>query len=270
MTSFATTVEIPTSGGDGGGGAAFCWHDEKNSSPNPTAGKLYKRNRSLELIAKSLFLDAGTIRYGSVNLGFVHSPDDRTDYLLNVAAALFLSKGFAATSVGEIAAHAKASKSTFYSRFPSKQKLFTEVFRRRADAIFHQLCTFLSPDGEPREVLLAFGQYVMNCVLAPDSIDVLRLVYMESKHNPELGKIFYELGPQRGRAQTSDYFRTLVERGFFCSDMDTSLGAEQFYDLLTGELVRRCALSIDPPITPEEQSHRLHAAVDMFLRAYRA
>jgi TetR/AcrR family transcriptional repressor of mexJK operon len=196
--------------------------------------------------------------------------DQRAEFLLDVAAELFLSKGFAATTVGEIAAQAKASKSTFYSRFPTKEKLFTEVFRRSADAAFHEFSTILLPDAEPREVLCSLGQSLMRCVLAPDSINLLRLVYMESKHIPELGKIFYQLGPERGREQISEYFQKLMARGVFRLDMDTSLGAEQFFDLLTGELVRRCALSIEPPFTHDEQTYRLNTAVDMFIRAYRA
>lgn len=196
--------------------------------------------------------------------------DERAEFLLDVAADLFLSKGFAATSVGEIAAQAKASKGTFYSRYPSKEKLFTEVFRRSADAAFHEFSTILLPDAEPREVLCSLGQSLMRCVLAPDSINLMRLVYMESKHIPELGKIFYQLGPERGREQISEYFQKLVARGVFRLDMDTSIGAEQFLDLLTGELVRRCALSIQPPFTPEEQTYRMNTAVDMFIRAYRA
>jgi AcrR family transcriptional regulator len=199
-----------------------------------------------------------------------NSGNGRTDYLLDVAAELFLSKGFAATSVGEIAAHAKASKSTFYSRFPTKEKLFTEVFRRRADVAFHEFATILLPDAEPREVLCSLGKGLMRCVLAPDSINLLRLVYTESRHIPELGRIFYSLGPERGYAQTSEYFRKLVSRGYFRSDMDTVLAAEQFLDLLTGELLRRSVLSIEPPFTAEEQLHRLTAAVEMFVRAYQS
>lgn len=196
--------------------------------------------------------------------------DERIDYLLDIAAGLFLSKGFAATSVGEIAAHAKASKSTFYNRFPTKEKLFTEVFRRRADAAFHEFATILLPDAPPHEVLCSLGQCVMKCVLSADSINLLRLVYMESRQIPELGRIFYQLGPERGRAHTSEYFQKLVKCGFFRSDMDTHLGAEQFQDLLTGELVRRRALSIEPVFTAAQQSLRLTAAVEMFIRAYRA
>ena len=196
--------------------------------------------------------------------------DERTDYLLDVAAALFLSKGFAATSVGEIAAQAKASKGTFYSRFPTKEKLFTEVVRRRADAIYQELSSILLPDSEPREVLCSFGQCLIKCVVAPDSIDLVRLTYMESKHIPELGKIFYALGPEKSGEHTSAYFQKLIDRGVFRADMDTKLGAEQFLDLVTGELVRRYALAIQPPFTPTEQDYRLNAAVDMFIRAYQA
>lgn len=196
--------------------------------------------------------------------------EDRIDYLLDVAAELFLSKGFSETSVGEIAAQGKASKSTFYSRFPTKEKLFTEVFRRRADACFHELSSVLRPEGEPREVLILFAQSLVRKVLTPDSINLIRLVYMESKHIPELGQIFYELGPQKGRNQSSAYFQELVKRGFFRSDMDTNVGAEQFFDLVCGEMLRRCALSIKPAFSPEQEAYRVNIAVDMFIRAYGA
>ncbi len=200
----------------------------------------------------------------------VNGSEERIDYLLDVAAELFLSRGFSDTSVGEIAAQAKASKSTFYSRFPTKEKLFTEVFRRRADVCFLELSEILRPDGEPREVITRFAESLVKNVLTRNCIDLIRLVYMESKHMPELGQIFYELGPQRGRIRTSQYFRGLVDKGFFRFDMDTDIAAEQFFDLVTGEMVRRCALAIKPAFTGDEEAYRVHLAVEMFMRAYRA
>lgn len=195
--------------------------------------------------------------------------EDRIDYLLDVAAEFFLSRGFSETSVGEIAARAKASKSTFYSRFPTKEKLFTEVFRRRADACFHEICEILRPEGEPREVLTLFAESMLRNVLEPDSINLIRLVSTESRHIPELGRIFYELGPQKGRKQTSHYFSELVRQGFFCSEMDTDVAAEQFFDLVTGEMIRRCTLGIKPEFSAQERAYRVNQAVDMFIRAYR-
>jgi|GEM_PF-2663425 len=199
----------------------------------------------------------------------VHGGEERISYLLDVAAELFLRNGFAATSVGEIAALGRASKSTFYNRFQTKERLFTEVFRRRADVIFQEFHRILIPNAEPREVLYSLGETLTRCVLAPDSINLLRLVYMESKHIPELGRIYYAFGPERGRTKISAYLQTLVERKFFRADMDTDLGAEQFNDLIAGELIRRCALSLEPAFTPEERTYRLNAGVDMFIRSYK-
>ena len=47
--------------------------------------------------------------------------------IVAAATALFLSKGYQATSVGEIAALAKVGKQTVYKHFSDKQRLFSEI-----------------------------------------------------------------------------------------------------------------------------------------------
>jgi len=197
-----------------------------------------------------------------------HADEDRIDYLLDVAGEIFLEKGFEGTSVGEIATRAKASKGTFYSRYPTKEKLFAAVFRRRADEAFQELASILLPDAQPEKVLRALGQWLIDCILGKDSINLMRLVYMEARKFPELGRTYYELGPRRGHKLVAEYFDELVARKVF-GQMDTLLAAEQFFDILTGELVRRCALELLAP-SRAERKKRLNAAVGMFLRAYKA
>lgn len=198
-----------------------------------------------------------------------HTDEDRLDYLLDVAAELFLEKGFEGTSVGEIANRAKASKGTFYSRYPTKEDLFRQVIQRRTDAAFSDFDSILLPDADPAEALKALGVALLDTMLTKNSIDVLRLVYMESHRFPELGQIVYELGPGRIYAHLTKYFKQQVKKGAFIK-RDEVIAAEQFLDLLSGALVRRCSLGITSMPSKAERRRRLMAAIETFLRAYQA
>ena len=60
-----------------------------------------------------------------------------TDLLLAQGLKLFVSKGYAATTVDDIAASAGATRTTFYLHFPSKAQLVLELIRR-VDEIFNE------------------------------------------------------------------------------------------------------------------------------------
>jgi len=55
--------------------------------------------------------------------------------ILSSATELFSSKGYAETSIADIAGHAKISKETFYIHFKNKEELFIEC----ADIVFHNM-----------------------------------------------------------------------------------------------------------------------------------
>jgi AcrR family transcriptional regulator len=63
------------------------------------------------------------------------SPSDRHQAIISAAIELFLQKGFAATSIADIAQQAHISKETFYLHFRKKEELFLEC----ADRIFHDM-----------------------------------------------------------------------------------------------------------------------------------
>jgi AcrR family transcriptional regulator len=63
------------------------------------------------------------------------SPSDRHQEIISSAIELFLQKGFADTSIADIAHHSRMSKETFYLHFKNKEELFMEC----ADRIFHEM-----------------------------------------------------------------------------------------------------------------------------------
>jgi len=194
--------------------------------------------------------------------------EERLTELLDIAAEVFISEGFSAASTNDIARRANSSKTTFYSRFPTKEQLFLAVIERRMTNIFHQVAGSLPEEPPVAETLSSFGSGLLRLALSEDQIALVRVVSMESAKFPELGKRFYELGPKRGEEALAAYLTRQIEKGRLLN-YDARQMAQHFMSLVTGGPVRWFVLGFRPSITSKNavQKH-LNAAVQMFLRAY--
>jgi AcrR family transcriptional regulator len=95
------------------------------------------------------------------------------DHVVAVADALFIEKGYGATSMAMVAARARVGKQTLYRRFPDKAALFREVVRRRIDAMTL---------GE----LKTMGRAALDTVLDPEFVRLYRIIIAEALPFPEL------------------------------------------------------------------------------------
>jgi AcrR family transcriptional regulator len=77
----------------------------------------------------------------------------RRQQLLDVGRVLFAQKGFEATSIEEIAAHADVSKPVVYEHFGGKEGLYAVVVDREMQTLLGRFSSALSAPGEPREML---------------------------------------------------------------------------------------------------------------------
>lgn len=192
--------------------------------------------------------------------------DARVDELLQIATEVFLEKGFDSASVGEMAIRARASKGTYYSRYPSKELLFAAIIRRMADSIEAELESTVRADQDVRTGLRVFAERLLGVILADEAVRLDRVLSMEAHRFPELAKVFYDSGPGQIIKVLAAYLRQKMAQGILCVP-NPQLAAEQFIDLVTGYLLRRAVLGIDRP-TPRERKLRAGAAVDLFLKAY--
>ena len=112
----------------------------------------------------------------------------RMDQLLEVAAEVFMEKGYQGASTAEIARRAQASKATFYARFANKEKLFLAVLRRRTDEVFRHHTAVYELDAPIRDTLLGIAEVFLGVVLSPRHLALLRIVQIESPRYPDLGK----------------------------------------------------------------------------------
>jgi AcrR family transcriptional regulator len=76
----------------------------------------------------------------------VGSEDSRADILRN-AADCFLERGYAATSIDDVARSLGATKGRIYHHFPSKADLFAEVFRAGMDMIYAAIEPYRAQPG---------------------------------------------------------------------------------------------------------------------------
>jgi TetR/AcrR family transcriptional repressor of mexJK operon len=195
--------------------------------------------------------------------------DQRNDELLDIASEVFLEKGFDRASVGEMAKRANASKATYYTRYATKELLFSAIIRRKTDQVEEAFANIIRNDEEIENALKAFGERLLMLILLDDAVAIDRVVSMEAQRFPELGKIFYEGGPGRMADLLTTYLKQKVSEGAL-SIPHPKLAAEQFIDMVTGFLVRRAVLGIGDRATTREKNQRVHAAVDVFLKAYQA
>ena len=192
-----------------------------------------------------------------------------TNRLLDAASKFFMERGFEATSMGEIARYARASKETFYRHFPGKEDLFRAVVIRGARMVAGELSAVLLTHETPEKALAAFGELFLDRILSTDSISFQRMMMMERERFPELVQSLRADGRERVRASLARYLDEQVARGRL-RKMDPAVGARQFLDLVAAEMIfaaTRCGL---PKPSKAQIRQRVKEGIDCFLHGYRA
>jgi TetR/AcrR family transcriptional regulator, mexJK operon transcriptional repressor len=192
-----------------------------------------------------------------------------TNRLLDAASKFFMERGFEATSMGEIARYARASKETFYRHFPGKEDLFRAVVIRGAKLVAAELSAVLLTHETPEKALTAFGELFLDRILSKGSISFHRIMMMESERFPELIQSLRAAGRERVRASLTRYLDEQVARGRL-RKMDAAVGARQFLDLVAAEMIMAATRCGRPKPSKAHIRQRVKEAIDCFLHGYRA
>lgn len=115
---------------------------------------------------------------------------ERTEHLLTVAKATFTVKGFAATTMDDIAGAAGMSKKTLYKMFTSKSELFRAMLLRSLPQVRFG---HVEAKGTPIDQLRLSLKQVVDIALAPDEIALHRLIISERLLSPDIAGIFAEV-----------------------------------------------------------------------------
>jgi len=84
---------------------------------------------------------------------------------------------------------------------------------------------------------------------------------------PEIGRMFYEVGPARGRKGLESYLQTAKARGLV-EPSDCALAADQFLSLCKGPAHLQFLLNLIPAPSPQEIRSHVERAVGAFMTLY--
>ena len=197
-------------------------------------------------------------------------PDDphgKRAQIIAAATGLFLAGGFAATSMDAVARASNVSKATLYAYFASKEVLFGEIVGQTCRAKW-DLDEPMPADATPhaRTHLTLIGNRLLRFFLRPETLAAFRIVITESPRSPELGRSFYQAGPQGGMEWMAGIFARLRDAGELAVP-DPLAAADQFGAMLRGALFLRAIIGQET-ITDAEIEAAVTRTVETILRAY--
>jgi AcrR family transcriptional regulator len=188
--------------------------------------------------------------------------------IIEGARDVFLAQGFDAASMNDIARAAGVSKGTLYVYFDNKEQLFQEIVHEECE--LHAEITFhLDPSDHDVEAALArLGVSFLEFLCRPEKASALRTVIAIADRMPEIGKEFYETGPELGIAKLADYLRAQVKAGVLAVE-DCDVAAAQFLDACQATVFKPVLFNFRKAPPRERMDYVVSIAVKTFLAAYR-
>ncbi|MCI3927989.1 TetR/AcrR family transcriptional regulator [Streptomyces sp. AN091965] len=191
--------------------------------------------------------------------------------IMDAATQVFVDKGYAGTSMDDIAKLAAVSKQTVYKHFADKEKLFAEIVlatTHRADAMIDLVADIPADPDRLQENLTRLARQFLTALTQPQVLQLRRLIIANADTFPELGAAWYEQGFERVLATLAGTFQRLADAGLLRID-DPLLAAHHFSGLLLWIPVNKAMFHGGPRHTQDELDRYATAGVTAFLGAYR-
>lgn len=190
----------------------------------------------------------------------------RDERLVEIAAAMFMERGFDATTIDAVAEAASVGKATVYARYRDKAELFAAVLRRQIDRWFPRDEPAVPTDARLDDVLLDIARRMLATALTPEAVAISRIIMSQAVRFPDLARLVHTEGSQRKVASLSELLRVYAAKGEIAVE-DPEMAAELFTSLVIGRQTRLAILGIE--VDRAHLDRRLRAAVALFLDGIR-
>lgn len=190
------------------------------------------------------------------------------DKILDVATALFLSRGFGATSIEAVAGRARISKRTFYHRFRDKSELYRAVVQRMLQHWLPEFEAAFDPPAALDVVLERIAKHMLTVALSPDALALRRLLLAEAERFPELVEIMIEQGATRSIERIAALLEDEQRAGHIALD-DCVFAATQFQEMTLSIPLRR-AMGFGAPLNEAAREEWARKCVALFINGCRA
>ena len=195
--------------------------------------------------------------------------ESRRRAMLEAAGDLFLERGFAETSVGDVVKRSGGSLATLYAVFGSKEGLFEAIVGEMSAQMLSGLDASEVNSRPLDEALRGFGESFLGAALSPNSLRWQRMCIAEAHNFPELRAALIRTGPGYVSGRMASYLAAQVEAGRLRT-VDPEIAAMHFFALVKSE--SHLAAVCGEPIRADKARIRLQVrrAVEVFLRGYSA
>lgn len=190
------------------------------------------------------------------------TPEERRAAILDSAEAVFLDRGYADSTMTDLAGAAGMSRKTLYSFYTSKEELFSAVISERTRLAVPPLSQAMLQSPLDHVLNDIVGQ-ITRYVLSPQQINMVRLVISESARSAAVAAEFYWEGVQRGSAALSQLLAVKAAEGTLDID-DPVVAARSLAHMAFGDLQLAMLLGAQSP-SPAEIDHRVALSVRLFL-----
>lgn len=187
--------------------------------------------------------------------------DRRKAALVAAARALFIERGYEATTLGEIVERAGGSLSTVYKLFGNKDGLLEAVVLDGSPSSEALIGTALEQGGTPAQILHRLAQSLHAHFLDPDTVAVVRIVIARSIADKDFARLFFQRTATRTRDALERLFAGWQASGVAMSSTPATL-AELFLGLFVSDIHAE-AISHGTGFDPSPE--RLRARVNVFV-----
>lgn len=174
--------------------------------------------------------------------------------LTDVAAELFLERGFESVAVDDLIARVGGSRRNVYSYFGGKEGLFIEVVKQLCAELASPLGA-LNVEEEAHEGLSSFGRRLLQTVLQPRTLALHRLMVAEGKRFPELAQAVLHAGHFKAADSLTPWIEAHQNKrpNSLGTHLPAHTLAQQFVNLVVMEAQLRALAGLDPQPLPDDQ-----------------
>ncbi|HRK84295.1 MAG TPA: TetR/AcrR family transcriptional regulator [Alcaligenes sp.] len=186
--------------------------------------------------------------------------------LIHIATEKFLENGYERTSMAQISATFGGSKTTLYTHFPKKEKIFLAVVEKLAREKVENAFSDLALEGMIRDALIGFGEKYLSVICSKEILSIFKMG-IEERGRSQVGHLLYSFGPKICRKRISNFFNDKKNKGVI-KECDTNVAAIHYIRLIESDITELFLLGIKGEPSEDEIKESVRLGVDVFLSAY--
>lgn len=192
--------------------------------------------------------------------------DLKRNQILDIAANLFIAKGYDQVSMAELCAQVGGSKATLYSHFKSKEDLFVEVIYFLIQKITEAVSFKISAEMSLRDKLYAIGIEYLKLSLSGDWIGLTRNLIAQGNTNLS-NSASYEKGVKYLWQHVEDLIAAAIHSGELKPE-EPKFAAMQLRKLFELDLLERRLLNVVQEASKTDIEKNVSSGLAMFFSYY--